>query len=235
MRRVIQLSIMPWGMINCFLIQGISKHILVDTGTPGSTKRIINQLKKLNVNPEDISLIVITHGHIDHFGSAAELKNMLNVPILIHQLDKESLTSGRSLVDTLKANNIFWDLILKPKLQKDYAFPCEPDIILHNNEVFDLSVYGIVGSILHTPGHTRGSLSVILGDGSAIIMDLASSGILLGGIAFNARMKHPPFHDNLQDVKRSLDFILSFPVNRFYLGHGNPVSRQSIIKYRNRL
>ncbi|RYE29940.1 MAG: MBL fold metallo-hydrolase, partial [Sphingobacteriales bacterium] len=143
MQRVIQLSIMPWGMINCFLIKGSDKHILVDTGIPGSTKRIISQLRKANIKLEDIALIIVTHGHIDHFGSAAELKDILNAPILIHQLDQAALTSGKSLIETLKANNLFWDIVLKPKLAKDRAVSCEPDIILHNNEVFDLSIHGI--------------------------------------------------------------------------------------------
>jgi hypothetical protein len=63
-------------------------------------------------------------------------------------------------------------------------------------------------------------------------MDSASSGILLGGIAFNSRMKHPPFHDNLQMVKNSIDHVLSLNTQIFYLGHGHPVSRKSLITYR---
>ncbi|MFC3363522.1 hypothetical protein ACFOG5_10115 [Pedobacter fastidiosus] len=45
-------------------------------------------------------------------------------------------------------------------------------------------------------------------------------------------MKHPPFHDNLEQVKNSIDYILSLNTETFYLGHGNPVSRKSLINYR---
>jgi len=70
-------------MINCFLIKGETKHILVDTGVPKSERKIIKQLKAHRIKLEDIGLIIITHGHIDHFGSANELKNILKIPILM--------------------------------------------------------------------------------------------------------------------------------------------------------
>lgn len=232
MNEIIQLSILPMGMINCFLIKGGNKHVLVDTGVPNSEKRILKQLAKHIIKPADIGLIVITHGHIDHFGSAKELKDILKVPVLIHELDKNALQTGKSMLETLKPNNKFWELVLKPKIVRDRASGCLPDIVLKGNEVYDLSMFGINGKVIHTPGHTPGSLSVILESGSAIIMDLASSGILLGGIAFNSRMKHPPFHDNLKEVKKSINYILSLHTEMFYLGHGNPVSRQSLMNYR---
>ena len=103
---------------------------------------------------------------------------------------------------------------------------------MNGNEEYDLSTYGIIGKVIHSPGYTPGSLSIILEDGSAIIMDLASSGILLGGIAFNSRMKHPPFRDNLEHVKSSINYILSLNTETFYFGHGNPVTRKLLINYR---
>jgi len=235
MQKVIQLSIFPLGMINCFLIKGETKHILVDTGVPNSQAKIIRQLNKHNIKLKDIGLIIITHGHIDHFGSAKELKDILKVPILMHSLDKRALQTGQSMFETLKPNHKFWDIVLKPKLAKDKATPCSPDIVLNGIEEFDLSTYGINGKVIHTPGHTPGSLSIILDDGSAIIMDLASSGILLGGIAFNSRMKHPPFHHDLKQVKSSINYVLSLNTETFYLGHGNPVSRKSLIDYRDHI
>jgi hydroxyacylglutathione hydrolase len=232
MHQIIQLSIFPFGMINCFLVKGEKKHILVDTGVPNSETKIIKQLKKNNIKLEDIGLIIITHGHIDHFGSAKRLKDILNVPILIHNFDKEALQTGKSMLETLKPNHKIWDIILKPKLTKDKALSCLPDIVLNGNEEYDLLDYGINGKVIHTPGHTPGSVSVVLENGEAIIMDLASSGILLGGIVFNSRMKHPPFHDNLDQVKNSINNILSLNTGKFYLGHGNPISKKSLIKYR---
>lgn len=231
MQKVIQLSVFPFGMINAFLIQGEKKHVLVDTGVPNSEGKILTQIAAHGIKMNDIGLIIITHGHIDHFGSAKSLKDALEAPILMHESDIQALETGKSLIDTLKPNKKYWN-ILKRKVLKDSANPCKPDIILKGNDEYDLSPWGINGKVIHTPGHTPGSLSIVLNDGHAIIMDLASSGIFLGGIAFNSRMKHPPFHDNLEQVKNSINKILSLDTEVFYLGHGNPVSRKSLISYR---
>ena len=182
MQKITQLAVLPFGMINCFLIQGGKKHVLVDSGVPKSEKKILQQLKALDIKTEDIGLLVITHGHIDHFGSAKELSEELNAPILMHELDMRALQTGKSLADTLKPNKKYWN-VLKRKLLKDTASPCSPDIILRGNDQYDLTGMGISGKIIHTPGHTPGSISIVLDNGDAIIMDLASSGILLQAVA----------------------------------------------------
>jgi hydroxyacylglutathione hydrolase len=231
MQKVIQLSVFPLGMINCYLIKGEKKHVLVDTGVPHSEIKIIQQLEANGISKEDIGLIIITHGHIDHFGSAKELKHLLKVPILMHELDKTALETGKSLAETLKANYRIWHYILRPKLLRDTASACTPDILLKDDQEYDLVDYGIKGKVIHTPGHTPGSISVVLEDGNAVIMDLASSGILLGGIAFNSRMKHPPFHDNKEQVRSSICKVMKTKAHTFYLGHGNPVSKKSLRYY----
>lgn len=231
MQKILQLSVLPFGMINCFLIKGEKQHILVDTGVPNSENKIISQLLENCISIADIGLIIVTHGHIDHFGSAKELKNILKVPILMHQSDRIALETGKSMPETLKPNHFIWDYILKPKLLKDKANSCVPDILLKGDEEYDLANYGINGKVIHTPGHTPGSLSIVLDNGHAIIMDLASSGILLGGIAFNWRMKHPPFHDDLKQVKSSIAKVMALNAHTFYLGHGNPISRNSLRHY----
>jgi len=231
MNQVTQIPILPFGMMNCFLIKGDSKYILVDAGTPGSESKILKNLSKLNIKLNDISLMILSHAHIDHFGGAAQLKNILNVPVLAHKLDSVAYESGQPDVSTMKPKS-FIGSILKKALKNDKAEPIKPDIYLEGEEEYDLSKWGVNGKVIHTPGHTSSALSIILENGEAIIMDLASSGILLGGIAFNSRMKHPPFHDNMQQVKNSLDTVLSTDSETFYLGHGNPVSRNSLQKYR---
>ncbi|WP_423148576.1 MBL fold metallo-hydrolase [Rubrolithibacter danxiaensis] len=230
MQQVIQLSVLPFGMINSYLIKGPKKHVLVDAGVPGSEQKILKQLLEFRIKPSDIGLLIITHGHLDHFGSAKELKDILGIPVLIHEQDSAAISSGKSLADTLKPTRAYWNL-LKWKLSKDAASPFEPDILLKEDDEFDLHSFGIKGKIIHTPGHTKGSLSIVLENGEAIIMDLASAGIFLGGIAFHSRMKHPPFHDDRKAVKQSILRILAMNTGKFYLGHGNPVNRKLLKKY----
>jgi hydroxyacylglutathione hydrolase len=200
---------------------------------PNSDQKILKYLEPQGISPKDIGLIVITHGHIDHFGSTAELKSALKAPVLVHQSDAIALETGITLIETLKPTSRSWNL-LKRRVIKDRATPCDPDFVLKGYQEINLAEWGIGGKIIPTPGHTPGSLSVVLENGEAIIMDLASSGILLGGIAFNSRMKHPPFHDDLMQVKDSINKVLKTGANKFYLGHGNPIQRKSLEIYRDK-
>ncbi|WP_051313119.1 MBL fold metallo-hydrolase [Sporocytophaga myxococcoides] len=233
MNAVIPISIWPKGLINCFLIKGDHKHVLVDTGVPGSEHRIFRQLEEHNIDKADIGLIIITHGHIDHFGSAAQLKKLLNVPILAHQSDLEAYTSGKADITTLKPNNPQWKLF-KAMIKDQRARAFQPDILMKDDTDFSISNWGIRGKVIHTPGHTPGSISIILDNGEAIIMDMLATGILLGGIMLNSRIKHPPFHDDLRQLKSSFEKVISENGSRYYLGHGGPVSRELVIKYYNK-
>ncbi|WP_207429386.1 MBL fold metallo-hydrolase [Pedobacter sp. SYSU D00535] len=230
MQQINRLSILPFGMINSYVIRGAKKHVLVDAGLPDSEKQILQQLQLLGLSLKDIGLLVITHGHIDHFGSANALSKALDVPILVHENDAPALSTGKSLVATLKPTQAYWNL-LKWKLSADTATPVVPDLILRADEVFSLKEFGIAGSVIHTPGHTPGSLSIVLDNGEAIIMDLASSGIFLGGILCRSRMKHPPFHHDKSLVKHSIHQLLAKNTETFYLGHGYPVNRKLLLHY----
>ena len=230
MGQIIQISIWPRGLINCFLIKGTNKHILVDTGIPKSENKILKQLQDLNISPCDIGLIVITHAHIDHFGSAAILSKLFNIPILGHEQDSHSYRNGKADLTTLKTNKKQWWLF-RQLIKDQTTIPFEPQIILKDEEIFSLHKYGISGKILHTPGHTPGSLSIILENGECIIMDMMASGILLGGVLFHSRIKHPPFHDDLVALKQSFQKILNENGKIYYLGHGGPVYKSQVLEY----
>ncbi len=84
------------------------------------------------------------------------------------------------------------------------AEPCEPEIVIDGD--FDLSPYGVPGGVvLHTPGHTAGSVSALFQNGDVLAGDLAIGGIsFLGGIAFKGHVRKPPFEDDPTAVRRSL-------------------------------
>lgn len=64
----------PARAANTYLIEAAKGLVLVDTGLPGSEKRILNALRKLGKRPEEIRLVLLTHRHPDHIGSVAALK-----------------------------------------------------------------------------------------------------------------------------------------------------------------
>ena len=76
---------LKFGFANATLIQD-QGAILVDTGTPASFEEYRRQFAALQLAPQDLRLIVITHGHADHFSYAAELREFTGAPVLCHTL-----------------------------------------------------------------------------------------------------------------------------------------------------
>ncbi len=150
---------------NCYLLLG-EKPVLVDTGAPGDLRAILAAFQAHKVNPKSLALILLTHGHSDHAGCAAELKRRTGAQIAIHAGDAPLVRAGRNGVlavqDTLGR-------ILRPFVDEEFeAF--EPDLVFE--EGIALEPYGLRGRVLPTPGHTAGSVSVVLANGEALIGDV---------------------------------------------------------------
>jgi glyoxylase-like metal-dependent hydrolase (beta-lactamase superfamily II) len=86
-----------------------------------------------------------------------------------------------------------------------------------SDEGLSLSEYGIGGQIVYTPGHTTGSLSIVLDSGEAFVGDLAMNKFPL---------RHSPglptLADDIEIVKISWRYLLNLGVHTVYPGHGEP-------------
>jgi len=149
---------------NCYLLLG-DRPVLVDTGAPGDLKRILAGLKANGVAPKDLALILLTHGHSDHAGCAAELRRRTGAQIALHTGDVPLVQAGRNGVIAIQD---WLGRVLRPFVDEEFeAF--EPDLVF--KEGIALEPYGLRGRVLPTPGHTAGSVSVVLANGEALIGD----------------------------------------------------------------
>lgn len=225
------ISIMPFGMVNSFVLASGPAVMLIDTGLPGSEARIEKGLARLGKGWGDVSLIVLTHAHIDHAGSAARIRALTGAPVLAHQ-EEVALCLGQAPV--LRPTRLFGRLFQKTGLIQRPFDPIQPDIVMQG-EAMELNDRGFAARILHTPGHTPGSVSVLFENGVVFAGDLAASGILLGGIALRSRPARPPFEESPADVAQSLDMLLDLGGHTFHLGHGGPLGRDTIAAHSRRL
>lgn len=227
-----KIAIFPFDMINAFLLMNSYGCILIDTGLPDTEGKIERVLKKLNLAFTDIKLIIITHAHIDHAGNAAKLKSLSGAKIIAHHGDLPYYRGEKTM--HFCSTGWFGRVFIKTgAIQKPYV-NFEPDILLTSKDKLSLKQYGIDGEITPTPGHTKGSLSVII-DNKAIVGDLVSSGILLGGIVMTSKAKRPPFEDNPLQVSNELLSLANKGVQTFYMGHGGPLPQQEILRHVERL
>jgi glyoxylase-like metal-dependent hydrolase (beta-lactamase superfamily II) len=222
-----KISIFPFGMINAFLLVNAKGCILIDTGLPETENKVGKVLKQLNLKFTDIKLIVITHAHIDHAGNAAKLKFLSGAPVIAHKGDLPYFMGEKKM--HFCSTGWFGRFFSKTgAIQKPYK-SFEPDILLTSKDEFNLNSYGFNGEVISTPGHTEGSISVIIENTKAVVGDLISSGILLGGIIRTSKAKRPPFEDSPLKVSKELQSISDKGVKIFFLGHGGPLLQKEVL------
>lgn len=84
------------AIAKAFLIPTREGAILIDSGTPGQSERILQAMAAHGAAPESLRLILITHGHFDHFGSARELRERTGAPVAVHADDAIALRRGEN-------------------------------------------------------------------------------------------------------------------------------------------
>lgn len=154
-----------------YLIECEQSLVLVDTGTRGEEKAIINKMVK--IGRDDLKLIFITHAHLDHYGCAAALRRITGAKIGIHGEDSEAMALGETRLGKPRGFGHIMGAMLPlagPILRPEAA---KSDIVFQDGEV--LGAYGIEASVLHTPGHTMGSSTLMLETGVAIVGDLLTN------------------------------------------------------------
>ena len=174
---------------NCYLLLA-EKPVLVGTGAPGDLKAILATFKAHRVEVKQLGLILLTHGHSEQAGCAAELRRRSGAQIAIHKADAPLVRTGRNgmiVVQDLLGR------VLRSLVDEQFeAF--EPDLVFE--EGIALEPYGLRGRVVPTPGHTPGSVSVVLASGEALIGD-----VLRGSLVWpNKAREHYFCNDPQQNV-----------------------------------
>lgn len=220
----VNIHTIPLGVDNCYILHG-DGTLLIDGGAPKKVKRFTDALKGLSMKPEDVRLIVLTHGHWDHIGSAREIQEVTGAPIAMHGQEKGCLEKSLILLPpgVTTWGNLFVKImsIFMPFIH----IPATDVNIVLTNEDFSLAEYGMPGKIIHTPGHSRGSVSVLLESGDAFVGDLAMSGFPL---RFTPGL--PILADDITEVRRSWKLLLDKGAKTVYPAHGKPFSADLIRK-----
>jgi hydroxyacylglutathione hydrolase len=200
---------------NAYLVKSKKGNILVDTCRWKNPANILKTILGVGLRPSEINMILLTHVHFDHVAGAAALKKMCNVPVLVHVKEAGYLTNGFT---NLPAGANPFSQLLSNAGNKYFPFigkftPCKADILIDSK--YDLSEFGIEGYALPTPGHTEGSISLILNEGEAIIGDCCIYAI--------EKFVLPPFANDLPTLLESWKNLLTLGCHTFWPGHGKPI------------
>lgn len=207
---------------NAYLLVGQSA-VLVDSGSSHSANQIAAAMKQAGLDLSTLSLIVQTHAHYDHCGSTAELKRRCGAPVAVHQSEQNELEQGKNAAVV----PVDWmGYLTLPFVANQYE-GVAADVLIADE--LDLHPYGVAANVIHTPGHTPGSLSVITEDGAAIVGDLLGGGFMYG-LLWPESPRYHYFASDLAAVRSSIRRVLQSSTARIYVGHGGPLEVQAVIQ-----
>jgi hydroxyacylglutathione hydrolase len=219
-----EIHTIPLGFDNCYIIRE-EGTIMIDSGAPKEAKEFSRALEMLKMDPGDIQLIIISHGHWDHIGSARDIKALTGAKIAMHQKEKDWLENAlKPMPPGISLWGHLFGGIIKACLPLVNIPPTEVDVVLGDEDV-SLRKYGIDGQILHTPGHSSGSLSVLLNTGDAFVGDMAMNKFPL---RFTPGL--PIFAEDLEALKSSWKILIERGAQTVYPAHGPPFPVQIIQK-----
>ncbi|MEM0288161.1 MAG: MBL fold metallo-hydrolase [Nitrososphaerota archaeon] len=197
------------GFSNVYLLEVDPQSlILIDSGTASAGSKILSYLGSIGKDISSIRYVILTHADADHSGSAAHIKRLSGAKIAIHVDDAPRIAGEKKLKEMTGLTGRLLGLFLGfMKIEK-----IQPDIKLNNGDTIGPL------SIIHTPGHTDGSICLyksndILFSGDTIIVD--NHGF--------PRLPSSYLNKDTNQLKKSVEKISSLEFSTLLPGHGKPI------------
>lgn len=176
-----------------YLVTHGGNAILIDPGfAPDESMTAVAWVKR---HSRRLTATLVTHGHIDHVMGLARIKAAFDCPVYCHEEERQCLVDPRCNGALL--------------LGLSYE-PVAADVLLKGGELLTLAGTAIM--VLHTPGHTRGSLSFVVGtavfSGDILFRDSIGRTDLEGG----------DYETEIASIRTSL--LTLPPATKVYPGHG---------------
>ena len=213
------------GRSNAYLVACGKINLLVDTGKSSSGNRLLKRLNALLPPGTGLDFLVLTHTHFDHCQNVTLLqkhygggsRNGDGFRIIMHEREKYCAIKGFTPLP--EGTNWLTKGIVKignHLNKKRFSYkPFIPDILTSLQT--DMADSGCSVRLLETPGHSPGSLSVIIDDEIVIVGD-AMFGIFPNSV-------FPPFAENVAEMIKTWQRLLETGASLFLPGHGREIGR----------
>lgn len=155
----VKVTQLKYGNTKCYLLQGPSKSLLIDTDWSGKLPAFYHALGQKKLTAQGIDYLLITHYHPDHMGIAAELMQ-IGIQLIVMDCQRKYIHQSDHIF--YKDNDSSFQPINDQKIK----------VVKITQSRRFLASCGIPGVIISTPGHTNDSISLVLDSGEAFVGDL---------------------------------------------------------------
>lgn len=220
-RRIVRLDV---ASANVYIIEENGRRLMIDAGNPGDEDRYEALMKEVGIDPATIDYAILTHGHIDHAGTAAAFQDRRGIEIVGGAGDQPMIAAGGKA--DLCPTSMTARLVTVMMGERSYpVFELDRAIAMDGPPV-DLSAFGITGTILPHSGHTPGSVVILVGR-HAFVGDL-----IRGGIVANETPTTHFFMCDLEENRRRIREILEHgAIEQWHPGHFGPFPAEAVGEY----
>lgn len=212
------------GRSNVFSVTNGETNILIDTSVSLLWSRLQKRLAGSGINK--IDYLILTHAHFDHASNAKRIKDKFDALVIVQKEEAGYLLNGNNILPdgTTVFTRLFMKLIGKLLLSGFKYEPCKYDLLVDSH--FDLKNFGFNAYLMHTPGHTIGSMSLIIDNEVAIVGD-AMFGVFKWSV-------FPPYAEDSEQMIQSWSKLLDTNCSVFIPSHGTENSRLLLQKEYNK-
>jgi glyoxylase-like metal-dependent hydrolase (beta-lactamase superfamily II) len=208
------------------LLQINGKNYLVDCGYEETTEELESALKAISIDLKDLTGVIITHDDHDHLGGLKFLKQKNSkLKVFCGELEKDSvsgrikserLVQAESLFDSLPDENKSWASDFIRQLKRVERF--DVDGAFRDNDVFEDEII-----VMHTPGHTKGHISLF---GPEERIFIAGDAVVIENGEFD--IANPAFTLDMEQAIKSVEKIISLSPSKIICYHGGIVDQNMI-------
>lgn len=219
-KKGVRVSCILSGRSNVYLISTQRINILFDTSIKKNQRLLAEALALKGI--KHIDYVILSHTHFDHVGNVEFIKTSYEAKVVLNKKEEDLLKNGINKLP--RGTNWFTKLLINKLGDKQsgriFMPKCDSDICIESE--YSFKDQGLDAKVISTPGHTIGSMSLIIGGEIALVGD-AMVNIVPWSI-------YPPFADDTNQLLRSWKRLLDTGSELFLPSHGNEITSRKLME-----
>ena len=210
------------GFVNMYLIEAPEGLVLIDAGLPGRAETVLDALRHLGRRPDELKLLVLTHAHIDHLGSAAAIVRATGARVAMHAADVPIAERGGGFRPVKPAPGLIRQVLFSLIARPNATF--EPVRIDQHLEDGDVLPFAGGLTVIHCPGHCAGQIALLWGPRRVLFAADACGNLI--------RLAPPIAYEDRAEGERSIRKLAALDFDIACFGHGKPILKEAATRFR---